>query len=900
MKTFKKVLLGLIALGLVLVLGFFILVKVAFPPSKVRALVHQHGSKALNREVTVDRVSVRVFPQLKLVIKELNVANAPGFSAEPVIKLREVGLSLPLLPLLRMAPVIDEIRLVEPEILFEVDAAGRNNFEGLGGNDSTWAPDTAKVLESPMAVALKRFAIQNGKFRYKDHQEKRELVLGRINQNVSLSIDQRLSNVLSQGRLDINEVQFSDAGSGIRKGKVRLHLNHDIALDLPGEKLQVKGLEVGFQDIALKSQGQLARFKTGPLEADLRVESNAIKLASVLKEIPPEVAPDLAKLRASGEAFIKAELRGTLDSGKAPPFTADFRLENAEIAHQDVPARFRGGRILAFATADSLEVREFHFEADGNPIDMKARLGSLQAIPFLHALDLKAKVDLGKVVPLLLKMKLIEPGLEASGLVDAAVEAQGLLNPQDPTGLKAAGKISLQDLSVKTPDLPRPLKANGVIDLSNDRITPNLAASFGESEVRIIGTIANYLAMALPEKAGGKNTVVRMTVQSSFLNLDELLGSGPKNKEEAEGPPMTSWPRLPPLDGQVEVRLAKTQYLGLALTNFYATLNLANQTVNITSRGNVYAGLLNQKLRLDLRDSTQAKVDLGLKVTQVEANDFISRLNDRLPPKNRFFSSVAGSDNLLFGKLNLDLDMKTSGLPQTLMNNLTGVVNLVVNEGKVANTGLVKGFSSNLAKVNKSLAFQDLSFSNFKLNLQAAGGKFLVKEARIHESPVGGISALGTIGFDNTLDLVLENRLPQALSKQLSGASTALATGAAQATGIAGLGNISVFPKDAEGRVLLYYAVGGLLSAPTFALDQGKMAKGAKQQAEDALRAELKAKEAELRARAEAEKQKLETEARARVDAEKKKVEERVGEEKKKASEEAKKRGRDALKGIGF
>lgn len=163
MKVVKRIILAGLVLLVLLSLGAYFAIKIAFPPSKIKALVHKHGSEALNRDVSVQDVSIRVFPNLKLSVTEINVANAPGFSSDPVVKLRELALSINFLSLLRFSPVVNEIKLVDPEILYEVDRNGHNNLEGLGKSDTLKDPDTAKAaMESPAAVALKSFVSKAG------------------------------------------------------------------------------------------------------------------------------------------------------------------------------------------------------------------------------------------------------------------------------------------------------------------------------------------------------------------------------------------------------------------------------------------------------------------------------------------------------------------------------------------------------------------------------------------------------------------------------------------------------------------------------------------------------------------------------------------------------------------
>jgi uncharacterized protein involved in outer membrane biogenesis len=83
---------------------------------------------ALHRNVSVEDVSIRVFPNLKLSVTEVNVANTPGFSKDPAVKLRDLALSIDFVSLLRFAPVVNEIKLVQHEILYEGDARVRRRY----------------------------------------------------------------------------------------------------------------------------------------------------------------------------------------------------------------------------------------------------------------------------------------------------------------------------------------------------------------------------------------------------------------------------------------------------------------------------------------------------------------------------------------------------------------------------------------------------------------------------------------------------------------------------------------------------------------------------------------------------------------------------------------------------
>jgi uncharacterized protein involved in outer membrane biogenesis len=911
MKVLKRVILAGIILVVLLFLGAYFAIKMAFPPQKIKDLVHKHGSAALGREVTVSEVSIRIFPNIKVSVHEINVANAPGFSPDPCIKLREAALSINFLSLLKFSPVINEIKLVNPEFLYEVAKDGRNNLEGLGGKaDSVVKPEEpAKPLESPAAVNLKSFVLEDGKVRYRDMQTGRQIILDRINQTVSLDLDQRLENVATKGKLVISEIKVDDPALGLKKGNLQVTVRHDILANLPAERVQVKALELGFQDIRALVKGEATRFLTGPPVLDLSLSAPEIRLASVLKEVPPSLSPDVAKLSARGIASLEAHVQGAVDSASQPDVTARLSVRDGGVSHKDLPAGVDNLNVDLALVADSLRLSRFAFDLGGNPVSVEALITSLKApVPMLQNLKVDALLDLGKLIPLLQKMAMVDKAMQASGQVSAKVAGSGPLDPAAPQNLKIQGQVDLKAVSVKPPQLPQPIGADGQVRIDNDKVVQSLRVKTGESDVSVDGTVVNWLALAMPEKAKGNTAKAKLTVASGFLNLDQLMPQGQKPEEAKEEPPATAWPALPKLEADIDVKLAKTRLVGLDMTEFTSKARLANAVLDAALKGRLYSGVFSGTLRADLKDTSNGAFSLKFKVDKVEANDFISRLNDKLPGTNRLFKSFSRLDSAIFGKFSLDMDVKTKGSPATVADNLTGEIDFGLFDGKVLETGLIRGLSEGLSKVSKSLSLRDLSFSQFTGNLEAQAGRMVVKHVSIDNSPVGSLAALGHIGFDNTLSLTLENHLPADISKQVAGASGALASELSKAVKIPGLANASLVPVDKAGRAIVYFLVGGTLARPTFALDTKRMATEGVGGAKASLEAEARKKLDEAKAQLNARKDSLEAAGRARLDeekakvqakadAERKKLEEQAEAEKKKAAESAKKK---VLKGIGL
>ncbi len=907
MKTFKRVVVfGLAGLAL-LILGVYLAVKITLPPNKIRELIREHGSAALGREVTVGSIGFGVFPSLHVNVYDLHVANAPGFSGEPLIRLREIGLSLDLFSLFRLEPVIQEIRLEKPEILYEVDARGRDNLEGLGGVKKAEADSVpeaeAQPTQLPSALALKSFVIEDGRVRFRDAQKGTEFTLGRINQRVSLELDPFLRNVVTTGKLAIEELSISDSASGVRKGGVSISVSHDVRLDLPGQVLEVKSVNVAFQDIRAELSGTLTKFQTPAPDADLRLQADSVALASVLREIPEGLSSDLPKLSLGGWAALDLKINGVLDSNALQAVELDFRLHDVAASHADLPAGLSDLNLVAQLRALTFTLEKLAFKVGENPVSVEAKVSDLLAIPLLEKLVVAARIDLEPTLALAQKLGMADKALQASGLIAADIRAEGRLDVQHPENLKAEGRIDLEKIRAQLPGKPE-IRADGQVEISNERIAQSLALGLGESDLKAESKVTNYLALLMPTQFPGTRAKVVAKVTSKNLELDPWLPP-PSDEPQPESPPLEEYPLIPPVDAQIDVALDRTVLMGLEIAQFVLQAKTRDKDIVTDLKGRLYSGSFSGNLALEPRSRTDMGIDLAAKLNKVEANDFLSRLNDRLPATSPLTRALGKADSMLFGKFDMDMAMGTHGLPADFLNNLSGTLFLAVLQGKLVQTGLVSGLSSAAAKVSPSLGFGDLSFDKFDGDFLVDDGKLFVKSVDIDKTPVGSLFLDGAVGFDNSLDLKLTQTLTPGLSKAVSGAGSALAKQVGSLAGISGLEQVSLLPTDAQGRNLLYFLVDGTVSQPRFSLDAKRMAsEGAAGGVKKAAEAALKKKVDEAKALAQAKKDSLEAVARQKLEAEKEKAkkeaEKVVDEGKKKATEEAKKQGKKVLKGLGL
>jgi hypothetical protein len=904
MKLFKRIVLIAVLAFLALGVAAYVAVRVAFPPEKVAEIVRVQGTEILGRPVEVGGVSVGVFPRLKLGVRAVSLANDSGFSAEPALSLKRLDLSISWLSLLRFSPVIYEIRLVEPDILFEVDASGRNNLESLGGPDSAEA-DTAP-LELPASLALEAFVIDNGRVRYRDAQMGVEVTLGRLDQRASLTLDPKLTDVRTAGVLDIREISLRDAASGLRKGGVHVTVSHDLRVDLPGDSLRINGMEIGFQDVRAHVEGAVRAFSTDAPVADIRVSAPRISLASLFAEIPAEISPELGKLKVAGTASLEARIAGVVDSNVLKAVRADLAVREGAFGHADVPQGVEDFTLDLRVRGDSVLLDKLAFRSGPNPFNVEALITeALDPVPYLRKLAVGGELDLGNLAALAQKMDLLDPAIRVSGRQTVRLDASGPLDPANPQGLSAKGRFEFIGVKAKVPEFP-PLSFHGIATVSNEKISQQLTAKIGKSDAAVNLEVSRWLALVLPEPAGGRRAAVKVDVRSGLIDLDELL---PKTGSDApESPPLKAYPAWPPVDADITVTLARTRLMNLDMTDFSLKTVVREKSALTDLKGSLYTGGFASSVAVVPRDSTDWGFGFKLTVNRVEANDFISRLNDRVPLQNKMLRALAGTDSAVFGKFNLGMDMRTRGLPDAFAANLSGPITFSVTDGRIVGVEWTKSLSASLAKAHSSLGFEQLAFSALKGDLLVENGKLLVRDLSFDSPRAGAGRATGSVGFDNALDLQLAQALPPAASKLVAGAGGALLAQLEKLAPGSGLAGASLVPLDNSGRALFYYKVGGTVTSPRFALDLQRMAaEGSGSAARNAAKASLEAaarkQQEELEARAREEAARLEAAARTRYEAEKKILQDKAAAEKKrlqdKAAAEAKKQGKKVLEGLG-
>jgi len=899
MKKLPKIL-GIVAAVFVVALVIAVFaVKQAFPPEKIQALVEEKASDILKREVKVGGAEFKIWP-LGIQINDLKVANNPGkgFSKEPLLDLPTVAVKVDLAKLLIFQVAIDKIYLGNMSLLYEVMPDGRTSIDGLFGAPDSTVKDTSKLdlskIELPGSLALNSFNIKDAKVVYNDRAQKRKIILGSMNLKTNLSLDKTLENIKTSTDLTLKEISLEDAGIGIRKGGISIFLNTDINANLRSQHLNIQNFAAGMQAANIKLNGTVDRFLENIKVVDLKVESNQINLAELLKEIPAGINPELPKVSASGTVSFNAAIKGTVVPDKIPPVNGNLVLSNIAVSHSDLPAGVSSliGNI-AF-TENSVSIKPLTFSLAGQPTSVLLEASNLLAPqPKLDNLSANVKLDLGTLFALANKIVSIPSVTSLAGRIDANVAAKGILDPAHPEKLSVNGNANLQNIIAKTPSIPDAVSVNGAVAFSNTEISAEPAIRIGPSDVKVKAVVKDYLAMVMPRLAAGKKTNLNVNVSSSNLNLDRLLppsdATQPPKEDEV---PMEIYPELPDVVATVNVNLANTLFRYLTMSDFNLGINFANNKADIAGSGKLYTGGFSTKVFADLSNRKSANVKFALNVDRVEANDFITNGRKNISGESEIAKQIQALDNTVYGKLSMKLDVTTKGLPQNFVDNLTGPISVQVTNGSLKGSKILNSIGEGLSKfeiagkkvINPPVSSKgDMNFEDLKAAFEAKNGQLLVKDFNINASSLGLLAFTGSVSFNGDLKLGLQNTLSSSISSNLNNLTKS--------------SPVSLYQKDSKGNALLFFNIGGSFSDPKVTLDASKngnpvndlkdMASAKLTEAKDKATAKLNEEKAKLEAQALAKKKELEDKAKAEAEAKKKEL-----------SNTAKDKAKGALKGF--
>jgi len=756
----------LVATPIVLVLLAWAALAILLPPARATQVVRDQLAKTLARDVRFDRVSISLWPPVRLAVQRFEMAEPGGFSNGTACSVGAVQLDVDALALFAHRVVVRRLTLDSPALHLMLGADGHTNFEGLGAAP---APP-AKAGPPPMDIAISEFRVKNGSVLVDDLRASKRTAFT-VDVRMSLSAEQGGARIATAGETDISHLAYGSLAaarlSDLNQGfsKLDWHITHQGKFDAPTQRLALESLALDLGPTRLACSGLID--SVGPrARYDLKARAENVDLAQVLSFVSVADAQAVKGLSGSGRLAFDLALRGSVAPGAQPVVTGVLSMKDGAFRYAGAPAEVSGLQLGAFFRPDTLTIPDLRATVSGQPVS--ARLTAWHFADPMVDFAVRGNLDLAAVAPLF-----APKGTKVGG--HAVVDVSGRGRAKDAGTMALGGSADLHDVSVEGAGLPKKVEGvNGRVEFSPARATvKSLTARAGQSSYTLDASVTRPLAlMATPGRVPPAD--VDFTFRSPYLDLAELL------------PVTPGAPFLPNAHGSGKVSIDRLKQGKLDVAAVTADVQLEPallESPKFSLQG--YGGTVTGTAKFDLSDTRKPGYAVKAVIDSVKADALLS--------------AWTPARNLLAGTLNTKLDFSGAGqTPNDIKQNLTLVGLAALTDGRLGPGPALEAIAQ-LVKVPK---LKQVDFKSLELPMRVENGRIISNPVKL-SGPAGDWKLAGAMGFDGSLDYAVSVTLPPDVVKSL-GADAALAAGAL---------------ADPQGRVLLDLHVSGSTTSPRVSLD---------------------------------------------------------------------------------
>ena len=761
----------LVAAPLVLVLLAWAALAILLPPARATQLVRDQLAKSLSRDVRFEKVSISLWPPVRVAVRKFELAEPGGFERGTACSVDAVQLDVDALALFVRRVVVRRLTLDSPALHLTLGADGRTNFDGMGAPPAATKPSTGPP---PLDLAISEFRVKNGSVLVDDLKTSKRTAFT-LDTRMSLSAEQGGQRIATEGETVIARLAFgplsaarlSDLNQGL--SKLEWHVAHKGKFDAPTQRLALETLALELGQTRLVCSGLIDDL--GPrARYDLKARGENVDLAQVLSFVSVADAKAVSGISGRGRLAFDLNARGSAAPGTQPTLTGVLSLRDGAFRYAGAPAEVTGLTFGALFSPDSVRIPDLRASVSGQPV--AARLTAWRFADPMVDFAVRGNLDLAAIAPMLAPKDTKLAG-------HAAVDVSGRGRAKDPGTLALGGSADLRDVSVEGAGLPKKVEGvNGQIQFSSDHaMVKSLTARAGKSSYTLDASVARPLALvAQPGKVAPAD--VAFTFRSPYLDLGELL------------PVTPGAPFLPNARGGGRVAIDRLIQGKLDVAAVTADVKLAPamlESPKFSLQG--YGGTVTGEAKFDLSDTRKPAYAVKAVIDSVKADALLSAWT---PAKN-----------LLAGTLNTKLDFSGAGQsPNDIKQSLT-----LVGLASLANGRLGPGPALEaIAQLVKVPKLKQVDFKTLELPMRIENGRIISDPVKMN-GPAGDWKLAGAMGFDGALDYAVSVTLPPDVVKSL-GADAALAAGAL---------------ADPQGRVLLDLHVSGNAKSPRVALDTKAM-----------------------------------------------------------------------------
>lgn len=332
----KKFLIITVSVIAVIIIAFAVFIKIYVTPERVKGFIVPTAEKALNRKVEIGDISIGIFKGIGLsdfAIKEAD-------QTRDFVKCKEFVLKFKLLPLLSKRVLIDELKLVSPEVKIERGPDGKFNFEDIGKKEVPEVKETPDVSGGlPISLTVNKISVQDAKFSLADAMKALPDLKSTADIDISIKSADG-SNIFSEGTVNLNLDEITmGKPSGRHIRDIPAVLKYAVNYNLESGDIRIDKADLKVREILASLEGDIRKLKTSP-EVNISATIPKVKTSEVMGLA--SMFADLKGLVLSGDIAADIKLNGEIKKTKDLKANGSVTLDSVGITYNEINAMLDG------------------------------------------------------------------------------------------------------------------------------------------------------------------------------------------------------------------------------------------------------------------------------------------------------------------------------------------------------------------------------------------------------------------------------------------------------------------------------------------------------------------------------------------------------------------------------
>ena len=768
MKVFKII--GGILLVILLLL---ILIPFIFQ-GKIAEEIQKAMDDNLNASVVIGNVDLSLissFPSFGLEINDIQVAGKGIYEGVELAKIGSIETKLDLMSVINGDQIkINKLGISDAYFVVHVNSDTIANYDIVKTSEETEieteVEETKVETESTFSMAVEEYFLKNINVEYTDKPGDIYAKIENLTHTGSGDMTTDIFNFATQTNIDLLTVK----SGGIKYlNQAKLDVKLDIGVDMPNSKYTFNENHFGINDLMLKFDGFVALPDDETTELDLTFSTEKSTFKSILSLVPSVYMTDFESVKTSGDFALSGMAKGKLKGDDFPAFNLDLKVNNGRFQYPDLP---KAGKNINIdlnvknpgGSDDNtiVDLKVFHIELAGNPIDLKAKVTTPISDANIAA-RLMADIDLSTLSDVMPS----ESGEKYAGKINADITMKGrisTLEAEDYENFDAKGSMLMEGITYRDSSLDYYV----VVNKMDFQFTPKsiemaeLNCQLGKTDINGSGVVSNYLPYYFNDsKLSGK-----LNLNSSLMDLDELAGAEEGSPTEESdnstndasevtvNDSTTTSAGVEEIPGNIDFEMntnfKKLLYDGMEITDMIGKITIRNQKLSMDNLDmKMLDGSMNMSGYYETTNPLSPTVDFKLYINDFDIPKTFSTFNTA--------EKIAPMGENAIGKFSTDMNLVCTldGNMEPITKTITGGGDFNTNEVRIKDSKTL----SQMADLLKNDNLKDPKIEDVNISYEFRAGRVYVKPFDIKMAGFK-MNIEGSNGFDNTLDYIIKTEIP--------------------------------------------------------------------------------------------------------------------------------------------